>query len=67
MTTTKAKADRTGGRVVSILNEDMKRVVRGQLAFHATVCADGSPNLYPKGCTFAWDDDHLFFADIRSP
>jgi predicted pyridoxine 5'-phosphate oxidase superfamily flavin-nucleotide-binding protein len=50
------------------LNEDMKRVVREQrLGFHATVCDDGSPNLSPKGTTLVWDDDHLFFADIRSP
>ena len=51
-----------------MLTEDMKRVVREQrLGFYATVCADGSPNLSPKGTTFVWDDDHLFFADIRSP
>jgi uncharacterized protein len=46
----------------------MKRVVREQrLGFYATVCEDGSPNLSPKGTTDVWDDDHLFFADIRSP
>jgi predicted pyridoxine 5'-phosphate oxidase superfamily flavin-nucleotide-binding protein len=52
---------------MGILTEDMKRVVREQLGFHATVCEDGTPNLSPKGCTFVWDDDHLFFAHIRSP
>ena len=52
---------------MGILTEDMKRVVREQLGFHATVCEDGSPNLSPKGCTFVWDDDRIFFADIRSP
>lgn len=31
------------------------------------MCKDGSPNLSPKGTTRVWDDDHLFFADIRSP
>jgi predicted pyridoxine 5'-phosphate oxidase superfamily flavin-nucleotide-binding protein len=56
------------GPDVAILTEDMKRVVREQgLGFHATVCKDGSPNLSPKGTTRVWDDDHLFFADIRSP
>jgi uncharacterized protein len=46
----------------------MKRVVAEQrLGFFATVCEDGTPNLSPKGMTFVWDDDHLFFADIRSP
>lgn len=50
------------------LNEDMKRTVREQrLGFIATVCADGTPNLSPKGTTDVWDDEHLVFADIRSP
>jgi uncharacterized protein len=53
---------------MAILTEDMKRLVREQgLGFYATVCEDGSPNLSPKGTTGVWDDDHLFFADIRSP
>ena len=50
------------------LTEEMKRVVREQrLGFVATVCPDGTPNLSPKGTTTVWDDDHLVFADIRSP
>jgi predicted pyridoxine 5'-phosphate oxidase superfamily flavin-nucleotide-binding protein len=53
---------------VGILTEDMQRVVREQrLAFHATVSADGTPNLSPKATTDVWDDDHLYFADICSP
>jgi RNA polymerase sigma factor (sigma-70 family) len=53
---------------VGILTEDMKRVVKEQrLAFIATVCPDGTPNLSPKGTTAVWDDDHLIFVDIRSP
>jgi predicted pyridoxine 5'-phosphate oxidase superfamily flavin-nucleotide-binding protein len=53
---------------MAILSEDMKRVVREQrLGFYATTCEDGSPNLSPKGTTYVLDDDHLFFADIRSP
>ena len=53
---------------MGILTEDMKRVVREQkLGFIATVCPDGTPNLSPKGTTTVWDDDHLVFADIRSP
>ncbi len=53
---------------MSILTEDMKRVVRDQrLGFIATVCPDGTPNLSPKGTTTVWDDDHLIFGDIRSP
>jgi predicted pyridoxine 5'-phosphate oxidase superfamily flavin-nucleotide-binding protein len=46
----------------------MKRMVTEQrLGFVATVCPDGTPNLSPKGTTAVWDDDHLVFADIRSP
>jgi len=53
---------------MGILTDDMKRLVEEQrLGFCATVCADGSPNLSPKGSTRVWDDDHLFFADICSP
>jgi len=53
---------------MTILTEDMKRVVREQrLCFYATVCEDGSPNLSPKGTTYVLDDSHLFFANIRSP
>jgi uncharacterized protein len=53
---------------VGTLSEDMKRVVEEQrLGFYATVSEDGSPNLSPKGSTFVLDDDHLFFADYRSP
>jgi predicted pyridoxine 5'-phosphate oxidase superfamily flavin-nucleotide-binding protein len=53
---------------VGILTDDMKRVVRQQrLAFVATVCADNTPNLSPKGTIAVWDDDHLVFANIRSP
>jgi uncharacterized protein len=50
------------------LTADMKRVVEQQrLGFVATVCPDGTPNLSPKGTTAVWDDDHLVFANIRSP
>jgi predicted pyridoxine 5'-phosphate oxidase superfamily flavin-nucleotide-binding protein len=53
---------------MAILTDDMKRVVAEQrLGFYATVCEDGTPNLSPKGSTYVLDDDHLLFADIRSP
>jgi len=53
---------------MGILKEDMTRVIRKQpLGYVATVCPDGTPNLSPKGTTTVWDDDHLVFADIRSP
>lgn len=54
-------------RPMGILTEDMRRVVEAELGFVATVCPDGTPNLSPKGTTAVWDDDHLVFADLRSP
>jgi predicted pyridoxine 5'-phosphate oxidase superfamily flavin-nucleotide-binding protein len=52
---------------MGILTAEMRRVVEAELGFIATVCPDGTPNLSPKGTTAVWDDDHLVFADIRSP
>jgi predicted pyridoxine 5'-phosphate oxidase superfamily flavin-nucleotide-binding protein len=53
---------------MAILDDNMQRVVREQsLGYVATVCPDGTPNLSPKGTLTVWDDDHLVFADIRSP
>ena len=52
---------------MGILTEDMRRIVEAELGFIATVCPDGTPNLSPKGTTAVWDDDHLVFADLRSP
>jgi predicted O-methyltransferase YrrM len=53
---------------MGIFTADMKRVVEEQrLGFFATVCADGTPNVSPKGTTAVWDDYHLIFANIRSP
>ena len=45
----------------------MRHVVEAELGYIATVCPDGTPNLSPKGTTAVWDDDHLVFADLRSP
>ncbi len=51
-----------------ILTEDMQRLVREQsLGYVASVSPDGTPNLSPKGTLTVWDEDHLVFADIRSP
>jgi predicted pyridoxine 5'-phosphate oxidase superfamily flavin-nucleotide-binding protein len=52
---------------MGILTADMQRIVEAELGFIATVCPDGTPNLSPKGTTAVWDDDHLVFADLRSP
>jgi len=51
-----------------MIDDDMKQVVQFQrLAYVATVCPDGTPNLSPKGTTRVWDDKHLVFLDIHSP
>ena len=53
---------------MGILTEDLKRLVsERRLGLVATVFPDGTPNLSPKGTTAVWDDDHIVFADIRSP
>ena len=53
---------------MAILTADMKRVIAEQkLGFVATVGADGAPNLSPKGTMKVLDDDHIMFADLRSP
>lgn len=53
---------------MGILTIEIKDFIKKQkLAFVATVCPNGTPNLSPKGTTNVWDDDHLIFADIHSP
>jgi predicted pyridoxine 5'-phosphate oxidase superfamily flavin-nucleotide-binding protein len=50
------------------ITDEMRRLVEAQqLGFIATVTPDGTPNLSPKGTTAVLDDDHLVFADVRSP
>lgn len=50
------------------LSDDMKRMVREQgLGFVATVRADGTPAVSPKGTTSVWDDEHLVFLHLNSP
>jgi hypothetical protein len=50
------------------LSDEMKGLIeRQRLGFVATVCPDGTPNLSPKGTVCVLDDDHLIFADLRSP
>ena len=51
-----------------ILTENIIQFVnKTKLGFVETVCADGTPNLSPKGTTVAWDEEHILFADIHSP
>jgi hypothetical protein len=51
-----------------MLTDDMRRIIAEQgLGFVATVDADGSPNLSPKGTMLVLDVATIGFADIRSP
>jgi len=47
--------------------DEIRTMVNEGLGFVATVNADGTPNLSPRGTLSVWDDDHLVFADIASP
>ncbi|KAF6244702.1 pyridoxamine 5'-phosphate oxidase family protein [Nitrosopumilus sp. b2] len=38
-----------------------------KLGYIATVSADGTPNISPKGTIIGWSKTQLAFADIRSP
>ncbi|MBS4192360.1 pyridoxamine 5'-phosphate oxidase family protein [Bacillus sp. FJAT-49705] len=50
-----------------MIDDDMRRVIEEQrLAFVATVCPDGSPNLSPKGTIAVWEEEHLVFLHLYS-
>ncbi|MBI4297978.1 MAG: pyridoxamine 5'-phosphate oxidase family protein [Chloroflexi bacterium] len=46
------------------LTEEMKELINGQLCFIATVNADGSPNIGPKGSTRVLDDEHIVYGEV---
>ena len=51
-----------------IITEKIKNFVNFQkLGYVATVSADNTPNLSPKGTIIVLDESHLAFADIHSP
>lgn len=50
------------------LDDKVRALIKAtKLSYAATVNADGTPNLSPKGSIQVWDDDTLVFADIASP
>ncbi|MEU9480892.1 pyridoxamine 5'-phosphate oxidase family protein [Streptomyces sp. NPDC048191] len=54
--------------MMGIITPDMRGIIdSAKLAFVATVCEDGSPNLSPKGSLRVYDDDHLVFMNMASP
>lgn len=53
---------------MGVLTEEMQRLVREQrLGYVATVSADGTPNVSPKGSLTVLDENNLVFADVDSP
>jgi len=53
---------------VALITEEMSTVVASvRLAYVATVNADGTPNLSPKGSLKVVDGSHLAFANMASP
>ena len=50
------------------ISDEIRSFVNFQkLGYVATVSADNTPNLSPKGTIIVIDESHLAFADIRSP
>jgi predicted pyridoxine 5'-phosphate oxidase superfamily flavin-nucleotide-binding protein len=53
---------------VAKISNDIKNFLKQQkLGFVATINNNNTPNLSPRGTIFAWDDEHIIFADIKSP
>ncbi len=51
-----------------IIDHDMRSIVASaKLAFVATICEDGSPNLSPKESLLVYGDEHLAFMHMASP
>jgi len=53
---------------MAIITEEIKNFVNFQkLGYVATISADNTPNLSPKGTIMVLDESHLAFAHIHSP
>jgi predicted pyridoxine 5'-phosphate oxidase superfamily flavin-nucleotide-binding protein len=53
---------------MGLLTNEIKNLIEQQkLGYVATVSPDNTPNLSPKGTISVWDEEHLVFADIKSP
>ena len=48
-------------------NEIKNLIAQQKLGYIATISPNNTPNLSPKGTISVWDDEHLVFADIKSP
>ncbi len=53
---------------MGLLTNEIKNLIEQQkLGYVATVSPENTPNLSPKGTISVWDEEHLVFADIKSP
>jgi len=53
---------------MGLLTNEIKNIIEQQkLGYVATVSPDNTPNLSPKGTISVWGEEHLVFADIKSP
>ena len=53
---------------MGIITEEIKNFINFQkLGYVATISADNTPNLSPKGTIIVLDESYLAFADIHSP
>jgi len=53
---------------MGLITKEMKDLIEKQkIGYVATVSPDNTPNLSPKGTLSVWNDEHLIFADIKSP
>src|SRR3954453_8161056 len=52
---------------VVVLSAEARNLIDRELGFVASVSSDCTPNLSPKGTVAVWDDEHIVFADLRSP
>ncbi len=53
---------------MGIITQDHRDLIEEMgLCYVASVSADGTPNVSPKGSIAVLDDDHLVFAEIMSP
>ena len=45
------------------ITDEMKEMVKGQIAFVATATPDGIPSVAPKGTTRILDDEHIIYGE----
>ena len=46
------------------ITDEMKQFLKGKTAFIATVGADGTPNVGPKGSVYVLDEEHLAYYEL---